>query len=492
MKYILAIDQGTTSSRAIVFTQDGKPVGQAQVEFEQFFPQSGWVEHDAEEIWQTVINCCQQAVASAQLSMSDILAIGITNQRETTVVWDRATGQPIYHAIVWQDRRTANVCQQLEQAGHETLVQAKTGLLLDPYFSATKLAWLLDHVPNARVRAEKGELAFGTIDSYLLYRLTGGQQHATDITNASRTLLFNIHTQTWDKELLSLFDIPEQMLPKVLDNNDDFGVTESDILGAQLPIAAMAGDQHAALVGQACFQPGMIKSTYGTGCFMMLNTGERAVTSQHRLLTTVAYRINGQIRYALEGSIFAAGSTIKWLRDQLGIIKNSNETEALARQIEDTGGVYFVPAFTGLGAPHWNPDARAAIHGLTRATDRASLVRAGLESVAYQSRDLLAAMQADGVSVIKELRVDGGMVANDWLLQFLADMLHLPVDRPQVIETTALGVAYLAGLQMGLYDSLDEIAKHWQSEQRFTPSMDEPQRQRLYRGWQGALQRVLN
>lgn len=489
MSYILSIDQGTTSSRAIVFDGDGRAVGQAQKEFGQHFPQDGWVEHDAKEIWNDTLTLCREALRNAHIEAQELAAIGITNQRETTVLWDRETGDPLARAIVWQDRRTAATCQTLREAGHEDMVRAKTGLLLDPYFSATKLAWLLDNTAGARQRAEAGELAFGTIDSWLLWQLTRGKVHATDATNASRTLLFNIHTQCWDDELLALFDIPASVLPEVRDSAGDFGKTCPELLGAAVPVCGIAGDQQAALVGQACFSPGMVKSTYGTGCFMVMNTGE-AVTSENRLLTTVGYRLNGKTTYALEGSIFVAGAAIQWLRDGLKLISDASETEALARRAGSAGGVYLVPAFTGLGAPWWDPHARGALLGLTRDTGIAEVVTAGLEAVCYQSRDLLDAMAADCGTRPTTLRVDGGMVVNNWLSQTLSDVLGVCVDRPVVTETTALGAAYLAGLGCGLYSSLDAIAGQWRCEREFSPALEEGERQRRYAGWRDAVARV--
>ena len=489
-QYLLAIDQGTTSSRAIIFSAQGLPVARAQQEFKQYFPQDGWVEHDGEEIWSSTLQVCRDAIASSSLQPQAIAAIGITNQRETTLVWDAQSGMPIHPAIVWQDRRTADYCAELKAAGHEAAVAAKTGLLIDPYFSATKLRWILQQVPGARERAERGELRFGTVDSFLLWRLTGGQSHKTDATNASRTLLFNIHSQQWDEELLKLFDIPRSLLPEVLDCAADFGHTDPQLLGAAIPLLAMAGDQQAALVGQACFTRGMVKSTYGTGCFMIQHTGEQAVTSQNRLLTTVAYRLNGKVSYAVEGSIFVAGAAVQWLRDGIKLITHASDSEAMAEQTGDTGGVYMVPAFTGLGAPYWDPKARGAILGLTRDTGIKEIVTAGLQAVCYQTRDLLEAMRRDGASAPSALRVDGGMVVNNWLMQFLADILGVPVERPQVTETTALGVAYLAGLQLGLFASLEQIASHWHREQRFEPRMPQAQREQLYQGWLNAVQRV--
>src|SRR3990167_5250853 len=488
--YLLAIDQGTTSSRAIVFSAQGLPVASAQQEFKQYFPQDGWVEHDGEELWLSTLKVCREALQSGGLSAGDIAAIGITNQRETTLVWDAQSGMPIHPAIVWQDRRTADYCAELKAAGHEAAVAAKTGLLIDPNFSATKLRWIPKQVPGARERAERGELRFGTVDSFLLWRLTGGQSHKTDATNASRTLLFNIHSQQWDDELLALFDIPRSLLPEVLDCAADFGHTTPELLGASIPVLGMAGDQQAALIGQACFSPGMVKSTYCTGCFMIQNTGATPVTSQHRLLTTVGYRLKGQVSYAVEGSIFVAGAAVQWLRDGIKLISHARDSEAMAEQTGDACGVYLVPAFTGLGAPYWDPKARGAIFGLTRDTGIKEIVTAGLQSVCYQTRDLLEAMRQDGAAEPSALRVDGGMVENNWVMQFLADILGVPVERPEVTETTALGVAYLAGLKAGVYRDLDEIAGHWQRQQRFDPRMSAEHRSKLYHGWLDAVQRV--
>ena len=489
-KPILAIDQGTTSSRAIVFSADGRPEHVAQQEFAQHFPSDGWVEHDGEEIWRSTITVCHEVLAKAGLKPADIAGIGITNQRETTLVWDAATGELLYRAIVWQDRRTASYCAELKAAGHEAMVSERTGLLIDPYFSATKLRWILDNVKGARERAERGELRFGTVDCFLLWRLTGGQVHRTDATNASRTMLFNIHTQQWDDDLLQLLDIPASLLPEVMDSAADFGQTAPEVLGASIPVCGIAGDQQAALIGQACFQPGMVKSTYGTGCFMVMNTGDTPIRSQNRLLTTVGYRLNGQTCYALEGSIFVAGAAIQWLRDGLKLIQHAGETEALARQAGEHTGVYLVPAFTGLGAPYWDPTARGALFGLTRDTGIAQIVAAGLQSVCFQTRDLLEAMQADGAQSTAALRVDGGMVINNWVVQELANILGVTVDRPQVTETTALGAAYLAGLQLGIFRSLDDIASHWACERTFAPEMAQTQRDALYEGWLDAIRRV--
>ena len=489
-QYLLAIDQGTTSSRAIVFSAQGLPVTSAQQEFKQYFPKDGWVEHDGEEIWLTTLKVCRESLQNSGLQASEIAAIGITNQRETTLVWDAATGTPIHPAIVWQDRRTADYCAGLKEKGHEAAVAAKTGLLIDPYFSATKIRWILDTVPGARERAERGELRFGTVDSFLLWRLTDGRSHKTDATNASRTLLFNIHSQQWDQELLDLFEIPRSLLPEVLDCAADFGTTTAELLGAAIPVLGMAGDQQAALIGQACFQPGMVKSTYGTGCFMIQNTGTTPVASQHRLLTTVGYRLKGQTTYAVEGSIFVAGAAVQWLRDGIKLISHARDTEALAEATGDACGVSLVPAFTGLGAPYWDPRARGAIFGLTRDTGIKEIVTAGLQSVCYQTCDLLEAMRQDGAAAPSALRVDGGMVVNNWVMQFLADILGVPVERPEVTETTALGVAYLAGLQLGLYASLDDIARMWHRDRRFEPRMGEAHRTRLYEGWLDAVKRV--
>jgi len=489
-RYLLSIDQGTTSTRAIVFDELGNKRSMAQVELQQHFPADGWVEHDAMDIWWATETVCRDVLRRVGLHARDLAAIGITNQRETTVLWDRSNGMPLHKAIVWQDRRTGEACAQLKAAGHESMVQAKTGLLLDPYFSATKLAWLLDNVPNARERADRGELAFGTIDSWLLWRLTHGRQHATDATNASRTLLFNIHTQQWDDELLTLFRIPRSVLPVVKDSSDDFGISAPDFLGASVPICGMAGDQQAALIGQACFQPGMVKSTYGTGCFMVLNTGSTVVQSNNRLLSTVAYRLDGQPTYAVEGSIFVAGATIQWLRDGLKLIGSASETQAIAEATGDSRGVYMVPAFTGLGAPYWDPRARGAIFGLTRDTGIGEIVTAGLQSVCFQTRDLMEAMTRDGGDPVITLRIDGGMVVNNWVAQSLADIIGVPVDRPTVTETTALGAAFLAGLRVGVFASLDDITALWHCDRRFAPTMPADKRTSLYAGWLDAVRRV--
>ena len=490
--HILAIDQGTTSTRAIVFNERLEIVAAAQQEFQQFFPQSGWVEHDPEEIWTSTLHTCRQALATARLTGHDITALGITNQRETTILWDRESGQPLHRAIVWQDRRTSEYCAELRTAGHDPLVTAKTGLLLDAYFSGTKLKWLLEHVPGAREKAMAGKLCFGTVDSFLLWRLTGGKEHATDATNASRTMLFNIHENCWDKELLALLDIPASLLPEVRDSSADFGSTDPALFGAAIAIGGIAGDQQAALVGQACFQPGMIKSTYGTGCFIVLNTGEQAVVSQNRLLTTIGYRLAGKTTYALEGSIFVAGAAVQWMRDAMGLIESASDTGKLARSADINQDVYLVPAFTGLGAPHWDADARGAIFGLTRATGPAELSKAALEAVCYQTRDLLDAMRGDWDHMNQTvLRVDGGMVASNFTMQFLADILNAPVDRPLVLETTALGAAYLAGLHKSLFPPPQEFAGSWKPDRRFTPALAEDIRARKYNGWKDAVRRTL-
>ncbi len=484
---LLAIDQGTTSTRAIVFDTAGRIGGVAQKELKLHYPQNGWVEQDAEDIWRDTQHVCRAALAQSEASASEIIAIGIANQRETTIVWDRKTGQPLCNAIVWQDRRTADFCAGLKE--HEDAVRQKTGLLLDPYFSGTKIRWVLDNVSGAREKAARGELAFGTVDSFLLWRLTGGKAHATDATNASRTLLFNIVTQDWDDELLALFDIPRAMLPEVRDNSCLFGTT--DILGAEIPVAGMAGDQQAALVGQACFSPGMVKSTYGTGCFALANIGSGFRVSQNGMLTTVGYRLGGKTTYVIEGAIFVAGAVVQWLRDGLGIIKSAEESEELARSVSDNGGVYMVPGFVGLGAPYWNPHARGALVGLTRGATSAHIVRAALEAQAYQTRDLLQAMIDDAGYPINELRIDGGMVKNDWVCQFLADMTATLVLRPAVTETTALGAAYLAGLHAGVFSSLDDIQKNWHCARRFAPAIKDTEREKLYSGWRHAVKQVL-
>jgi len=488
--YILAVDQGTTSTRAMVFDREGAPLARSQRELPQSFPRPGWVEHDPEEIWRATEAVCRGALAEAGLAAGDIAGIGITNQRETTILWERATGRAIAPAIVWQDRRTAAACAALEAGGHGAPVAARTGLVIDPYFSATKIAWLLDEVAGARGAAERGELAFGTVDCFLLWRMTGGRVHATDATNASRTLLFDIHRQEWDDELLRLFRVPRALLPEVRDCAGAFGTAEPNFLGAAVPITGIAGDQQAATVGQGCFAPGMIKSTYGTGCFVVLNTGDAAVASKNRLLTTIAYRLPGETAYALEGSIFIAGAAVQWLRDGLKLMATAAESEALARRADPRQRVYLVPAFTGLGAPHWDAAARGALFGLTRETGAAELARAALESAAWQTRDLLEAMAEDGVRPTA-LRVDGGMTVNDWAMQFLADVLAIPVERPVTGETTTLGAAYLAGLAAGLYRSRDELARNWRRDRLFEPRMSGDERDERYAGWRDAVRRTL-
>lgn len=489
-KLVLAMDQGTTSSRAILFDSNYNIVEQAQCEFEQHFPDSGWVEHNPMDIWQTSLDTARQAIANAGASPQQIVGIGITNQRETTVVWDRSTGQPIHNAIVWQDRRTADLCNQLAEQGCEAMISSKTGLLLDPYFSASKIAWLLDNVPGARQRAERGELASGTIDSWLLWNLTEGACHATDATNASRTMLYNIHSAEWDSELLSLFNIPRSLLPEVHDCAADFGTTT--LFGEPIAILGMAGDQHAATLGQACFKKGMLKSTYGTGCFALLNTGDTAVASSNRLLTTIAYQLDGKVTYALEGSIFIAGAAVQWLRDGLGIIESARQSGELAARADEHQDVYMIPAFTGLGAPWWDPEARGALLGMTRGTGPAEICRAALESVCFQTLDLLNAMQADWQQQAETvLRVDGGMVASDWTMQRLADVLQSPIDRPVIAETTALGAAWLAGSRAGIWPDQQGFSNGWQLDRQFNPQMPEQQREKKVLGWKNAVQRIL-
>ena len=489
---VLAIDQGTTSTRGIVFGADLTLLSLAQREFAQHYPASGWVEHDPDDIWRTAVETARQALAAAKLRPGDIAAIGITNQRETCVIWDRRTGKPIHRAIVWQDRRTADVCRSLKQAGHEPAITAKTGLLLDPYFSATKIAWLLDNVAGARELARAGHLAFGTIDSFLIWHLTGGKVHATDATNAARTLLFDIAEGAFDDDLLALFNVPRSILPEVRDCNADFGVTEPSVLGAAIPILGVAGDQQAATIGQACFAPGMVKATYGTGCFVLLNTGERRVASHNRLLTTIAYQLDGRRTYALEGAIFIAGAAVQWLRDGLRMIASAPESGELAGKADPGQDVYLVPAFVGLGAPYWQPDARGALFGLTRATGPAELARAALEAVCYQTRDLLEAMHSDwsapGQAV---LRVDGGMVASDWTMQFLADILEAPVERPTIGETTALGVAWLAGHKAGVWPDARGFGRLWKLDRSFKPALPSIERERKYAGWKRAVGALL-
>lgn len=487
---ILALDQGTTSTRAMLFDRQGLVVEAAQVGLPQIYPQPGWVEHDPEEIWRAAQDVILDVLERAEVGAGEVTALGITNQRETTVLWERESGRPIHNAIVWQDRRTAGLCAEVVEAGHAETVQARTGLVVDAYFSASKIRWLLDHVDGARERAERGDLLFGTIDSFLLWRLTGGTVHATDATNASRTMLFNIHTQEWDDELLDIWGVPRMLLPDVRDSNAYFGEIQPELFGAAVPITGIAGDQHAAMVGQACFEPGMMKCTYGTGAFLLLNTGTTSVASKNRLLTTLAYRINGQPTYALEGSIFSAGSAVQWLRDGLGVIDDAGFSEPLAESLDSNDGVYLVPAFTGLGAPYWDPDARAAIFGITRDTNESHLARAALEAVGYQTRDLLIAMEADGATSPVELRVDGGMVLNEWLCQFLANIVQCPVQRPANIETTVLGAALLAGLGAGVYPDLESVAGLWVADLRYEPWIETDERDRLYAGWRDAVSRT--
>jgi glycerol kinase len=494
MSHILAIDQGTTSSRAIVFDAEMRIVAVAQEEFTQHFPQSGWVEHDPGDLWSTTAGTCRGAIEKAGLGPDDIAAIGITNQRETVVVWDKATGQPVHNAIVWQDRRTADYCRSLREAGHDAMITARTGLLADPYFSGTKLKWLLDNVEGAREKAQAGDLLFGTVDSFLIWKLTGGQAHVTDATNAARTLLYDIHKGRWSSTICALFDIPMSMLPEVRDCASEFGMTRSDLFGRPVPILGVAGDQQAATIGQACFAPGMLKSTYGTGCFALLNTGDTAVSSQNRLLTTIAYQFDGKPTYALEGSIFVAGAVVQWLRDGLKIIRAASETQPLAEKADASQNVVLVPAFVGLGAPYWNAECRGAVFGLTRNSGAEEFARAALESVGFQTRDLLEAMTADwqtGGAARATLRVDGGMSAFDWAMQFLSDIIGAPVDRPQVLETTALGAAWLAGQRAGLYPDREGFARNWALERTFSPQMSEDRREEKYAAWKRAVAATL-
>jgi glycerol kinase len=487
MQYILSLDQGTTSSRAIIFDQQGAIIAVAQKEFTQIFPQPGWVEHDPNEIWSTQLGVAAEAISQAGLTVENIAAIGITNQRETTVVWERATGKPVYNAIVWQDRRTAAFCDELKRKQLDKVIQQKTGLVVDAYFSATKIKWILDNVAGAREKADKGELCFGTIDTWLLWNLTKGQIHATDVSNASRTMLCNIHTLQWDGELEKIFTVPGNMLPQIRSSSEVYGHTQNILSAKNIPIAGIAGDQQSALFGQLCTQPGMVKNTYGTGCFMLMNTGEKPVASSNNLLTTVAWKVNGITHYALEGSVFIAGAVVQWLRDGLGIIQKSADVEALAAKVETNDGVYVVPAFTGLGAPHWNQDARGTIVGLTRGSTASHIARAALESIAYQTMDVLKAMEADSGISIKELRVDGGATANDLLMQFQSDILNTKVLRPKITETTALGAAYLAGLAVGYWKSVEDIQQQWQIDRTFAPAMNDDKRNELTRGWQKAI-----
>lgn len=491
VQYILALDQGTTSSRSMLFDKQGNIISVAQKEFKQIFPQPGWVEHDAEEIWSTQYGTLAEVVAKANITMRQVAAIGITNQRETTVVWERSTGKPVYNAIVWQDRRTAAYCDELKAANLAKPVQEKTGLIIDAYFSATKLKWILDNVEGARAKANNGELAFGTIDTWLAWKLSGGELHVTDVSNASRTMLLNIHTCQWDEDLLKLFDIPKSLLPEVKPSSKIYGVTGSFVPDSRIPIAGIAGDQQAALFGQQCTQPGMVKNTYGTGCFMLMNTGEKAISSQNNLLTTIAWMIDDKVTYALEGSVFIAGAVVQWLRDELKIIRTSDEIEKLSQQVTDTNGVYIVPAFAGLGAPHWNPYARGTIFGLSRGSSNAHIARAALDSIAYQTYDVLKAMEADAGIQIKELRVDGGATVNNQLMQFQSDLLHCKVVRPTITETTALGAAFLAGLAVGYWKNTDEIQQQWQIDQTFNPVLQNDKRNELVKGWQRAVKATI-
>ncbi|PKR83632.1 glycerol kinase GlpK [Heyndrickxia camelliae] len=487
-QYILSIDQGTTSSRAILFNHAGEIVETAQREFEQFFPEPGWVEHDANEIWTSVLACIAEVLRKADVNPNQVAGIGITNQRETTVVWDKTTGKPIYKAIVWQSRQTEEICKELRENGYSDLFRDKTGLLIDPYFSGTKVKWILDHVEGAREKAEKGELLFGTIDTWLVYKLSGGKRHVTDYSNASRTLMYNIYELTWDEELLKILGVPKSMLPEVCQSSEVYAKTvDYHFFGHEVPIAGIAGDQQAALFGQACFEKGMAKNTYGTGCFMLMNTGEKAVKSENGLLTTLAWGVDGKVEYALEGSVFVAGSAIQWLRDGLRMLKNAPESESYATKVDSTDGVYIVPAFVGLGTPYWDSDARGAVFGLTRGTTKEHLIRATLESLAYQTKDVLDAMVSDSELDLKSLRVDGGAVKNNFLMQFQSDILGVPVDRPVVSETTALGAAYLAGLAVGYWNDKQEIAKQWKKEKTFTKQLDDDRSKKLYEGWKKAV-----
>ena len=487
----MALDQGTTSSRCIIFNKKGEIVSLAQKEFTQYFPRSGWVEHDANEIWASQAGVMTEAMAKCSIEAEEIAAIGITNQRETTIVWDKETGEPIYHAIVWQCRRTADYVEQLKEEGFDKIIKEKTGLIVDPYFSATKIKWILDHVEGARAKAEAGQLLFGTVDTWLIYKMTKGRVFATDVTNASRTMLYNIHSLCWDEELLDKFGIPASMLPEVKQSSEVYGMTRKSLLGEPVPIAGVAGDQQAALFGQCCFEAGQSKNTYGTGCFLLMNTGEQAVDSKHGLLTTIAIGRNGKVQYALEGSVFVAGAAIKWLRDELKLIDNAAETEELANSVPDSNGVYVVPAFTGLGAPYWNAYARGAVFGLSRGANRAHFVRATLESLAYQSLDVIRAMEEDAEITVTSLRVDGGASTNDFLLQFQSDILNGEIIRPKVAETTALGAAYLAGLAVGYYQDVDEIQSNWQRDKEFTPQFEAEKRNRLYAGWKDCVERII-
>lgn len=486
-QFILALDQGTTSSRALVVDRKGHIINTAQKEFKQIYPKAGWVEHDGNDIWSTQAGVAAEAITGAGLNGKNIAAIGITNQRETTLIWDRKTGKPVYNAIVWQDRRTSDFCDQLKEEGRSPLIQQKTGLIIDSYFSGTKIKWILDNIEGVRTRAENGELAFGTMDTWLVWNLTRGEQHITDVTNASRTMLYNIHSMEWDKELLEIMNIPESLLPEVKSSSEVYGETRTTIFASKVPIAGIAGDQQAALFGQRCIDPGMVKNTYGTGCFMMMNTGEKAITSENNLLTTIAWKVNGKTEYALEGSIFIAGAVVQWLRDELGLIRKSADVEELAQSVENNDGVYLIPAFAGLGAPHWDQHARGTMVGLTRGSNSGHIARAALESIAYQTMDVLKSMKADSDIDILELRVDGGAAANDLLMQFQADVLQAPVVRPKMLETTALGAAYLAGLAVGYWKDQEEINSQWQADRKFAPQMDPKEAGELVVGWNRAL-----
>lgn len=490
-KYILALDQGTTSSRAIVFNHHGEIIGTAQKEFKQIYPKAGWVEHDGQEIWSTQAGVAAEAISAAGLNGDNMAAIGITNQRETTLIWDRKTGKPVYNAIVWQDRRTSDYCDELKKEGYtKRIIQEKTGLLLDSYFSATKIKWILDHVDGVRERAERGELAFGTMDTWIIWNFTRGEVHVTDVTNASRTMIYNIHSLEWDKELLELFDIPESLLPEVKSSSEIYGTTKTTIFASKVPIAGIAGDQQAALFGQRCIESGMVKNTYGTGCFMVMNTGDKPIKSDNNLLTTIAWQVDGKVEYALEGSIFIAGAVVQWLRDELGLIRKSSDVEKLALTVDDNDGVYLVPAFAGLGAPHWDQHARGTIVGLTRGSNAGHIARAALEGIAYQAMDVLKSMEADSGIDILELRVDGGATSNNLLMQFQADILQAPVIRPKILETTALGAAYLAGLAVGYWKDQEEINSQWKEDTRFDASMKLSEVNKLKSGWKRALNAV--
>ena len=493
MSYIIAIDQGTTSTRSILFDKDIKAVNVSQKEFKQYFPRSGWVEHDPDDLWETTVSTFREVLEKSEISAEEVVAVGITNQRETTLVWDPRTGQCLSKAIVWQDRRTSDYCKKLKDQSHENMITDKTGLLLDPYFSGTKLNWLLNNTPDGLTRARNGELIFGTVDSYLIWKLTGGHDHVTDATNAARTMLFNIRENNWDEEICDLMNVPIKMLPRVLDSADHFGVVEESIFGARIPILGVAGDQQAATLGQACFQPGMIKSTYGTGCFSLINTGDKIVNSENKMLTTIAYRINGKTTYALEGAIFIAGAVVQWLRDEMKFLRNAGESDQWAKEADPDQRIYFIPAFTGLGAPYWNPHVRGSIFGLNRNTGPRELVKAALESIAYQSQDLIMAMKSDfsfsDGNII--LRVDGGMSSSDWTMQYLSDIIQCPVDRPKFLETTALGVAWLAGMQADIYPDMLGFSKQWEMDKRFNPKLPATEANALYQGWQKAVSRIL-